>query len=150
MSVLPIVLMAAAAVGAVSFLLRFMLTRGLRRVERTINDAIADTADVVNDQALPDRWRRQVTRAVRRRAAPGRDEAAKRLVLKRLDRLIAQVERGVIMQGEARAFAAERLRAARERWAAAGWPEIAAARAKPPDAQTPDVQTPDVRPESGD
>lgn len=150
MSVLPIVLMAAAAVGAVSFLLRFMLTRGLRRVERTINDAIADTADVVNDQALPDRWRRQVTRAVRRRAAPGRDEAAKRLVLKRLDRLIAQVERGVIMQGEARAFAAERLRAARERWAAAGWPEIAAARAKPPDAQTPDAKPPDVRPDSAD
>lgn len=135
MSVLLIVLMAAAAVGGVSFLLRFMLTRGLRRVETTINDAIADTADVVNDQALPERWRRQVTRAVRRRAAPGRDEAAKRLVLKRLDRLIAQVERGVVMQGETRAFAAGRLRAVRERWAAAGWPEIAAAVARPPAAE---------------
>lgn len=135
MSVLLVVLLAAAAVGGVSFLLRFMLTRGLRRVEALINDAVADTADIVNDQALPERWRREVARAVRRRAPPRRDEAAKRLVLKRLDRLIAQVERGAVMQGETRAFASERLRAARRRWAAIGWPEIAAA--PPPSAEPP-------------
>lgn len=136
MSVLLVVLLAAAAVGGVSFLLRFMLTRGLRRVETLINDAVADTADIVNDRALPERWRREAARAVRRRAAPRRDEAAKRLVLKRLDRLIAQVERGVVMQGETRAFASERLRAARRRWAALGWPEIAAAVAPPPPAES--------------
>lgn len=136
MSVLLVVLLAAAAVGGVSFLLRFMLTRGLRRVEALINDAVADTADIVNDQALPERWRREVARAVRRRAPPRRDEAAKRLVLKRLDRLIAQVERGAVMQGETRAFASERLRAARRRWAALGWPEIAAV-APPPSAEPP-------------
>ena len=136
MSVLLVVLLAAAAVGGVSFLLRFMLTRGLRRVETLINDAVADTADIVNDRALPERWRREAARAVRRRAAPRRDEAAKRLVLKRLDRLIAQVERGVVMQGETRAFAAERLRAARRRWAALGWPEIAAAAAPPPSTES--------------
>lgn len=136
MSVLLVVLLAAAAVGGVSFLLRFMLTRGLRRVETLINDAVADTVDIVNDRALPERWRREAARAVRRRAAPRRDEAAKRLVLKRLDRLIAQVERGVVMQGETRAFASERLRAARRRWAALGWPEIAAAAAPPPSAES--------------
>lgn len=135
MSVLLVVLLAAAAVGGVSFLLRFMLTRGLRRVETLINDAVADTADIVNDRALPERWRREVTRAVRRHAAPRRDEAAKRLVLKRLDRLIAQVERGAVMQGETRAFASERLRAARRRWAALGWPAIAVA--PPPSAESP-------------
>ena len=52
-----------------------------------------------------------------------RGEAAKRLVLQRLDRLIAQMERGTVMQGETRDFATERLREVRERWAELGSPE---------------------------
>ncbi len=135
MSVLLVVLLAAAAVGGVSFLLKFILTRGLRHVETLINTAIADTADIVNDQALPERWHREVVRTVRRHPASRRDEEAKRLVLRRLDRLIAQVERGTVMQGETRAFATERLRAARERWAALDWPEIADAVAPPASAE---------------
>ena len=137
MSVLLVVVVAAAAVGGVSFLLKFMLTRGIRHVENLINTAIADTTDIVNDQALPERWHREVTRSVRRHSDPRRDEAAKRLVLQRLDRLIAQVERGTVMQGETRDFASERLHAARKCWAALGWPEIAATVA-PPSSAEPD------------
>ena len=84
-----------------------------------INTAIADTTDIVNDQALPERWHREVTRSVRRHLDERRGEAAKRLVLQRLDRLIAQVERGTVMQGETRDFAMERLREVRERWGGA-------------------------------
>ena len=131
MSVLLVVVTAAAAVGGVSFLLKFMLTRGIRHVEKVINTAIADTTDIVNVQALPERWHREVTRSVRRHSDARRDEAAKRLVLQRLDRLIAQVERGTVMQGETRTFALERLCAARERWTELGWPEIAATVAPP-------------------
>ena len=131
MSVLLVIVVAAAAVGGVSFLLKFMLTRGIRHVEKVVNTAIADATDIVNAQALPQRWHREVTRSVQRRAEAARDDAAKRMVLQRLDRLIAQVERGTVMQGETRTFALERLRAVRESWAAFGWPEIAAAVAPP-------------------
>ena len=62
MSVLLVVV--AAAIGAVSFLLKFMLTQGIRHVENVINTAIADTTDIVNDQALPERWHREATRSV--------------------------------------------------------------------------------------
>ncbi len=143
MSVLLVVVVAAAAVGGVSFLLKFMLTRGIRHVEKVINTAIADTTDIVNDQALPERWHREVMRSVRRRPAAGRDDAAKRMVLQRLDRLIAQVERGTVMQGETRDFAMERLRAVRERWAALGWPEIAAAVAPPSSAEPQEGDAPE-------
>ena len=138
-------MVAAAAVGGVSFLLKFMLTRGIRHVEKVINTAISDTTDIVNDQALPERWHREVMRSVRRHPDPRRGEAAKRLVLQRLDRLIAQVERGTVMQGETRDFAMERLRAVRERWAELGWPEIAAAVA-PSSAEPHDGDTPEGEP----
>ena len=146
MSVLLVVVGAAAAVGGVSFLLKFMLTRGIRHVERVINTAIADTTDIVNDQALPERWHREVTRSVRRHSEPRRSEAAKRLVLQRLDRLIAQVERGTVMQGETRDFAMERLRAAREHWMELGWPEIAAAVTRPSSAEPEEMNGPEARP----
>ncbi len=146
MSVLLVVVVAAAAVGGVSFLLKFMLTRGIRHVEKVINTAIADTTDIVNDQALPERWHREVMRAVQRRPAAGRDDAAKRLVLQRLDRLIAQVERGTVMQGETRDFAMERLRAVRERWAELGWPEIAAAVATRSSAEPEEGDGPEGEP----
>ena len=131
MSILLVVVIAAAAVGGVSFLLKFALTRGMRHVEKVINMAIADMTDIVNVQALPERWHREVARSVRGHSDPRRGEAAKRRVLQRLDRLITKVERGTIMQGETLAFATERLRAARKRWASLGWLEIAAAVAPP-------------------
>lgn len=146
MSVLLVVVVAAAAIGGVSFLLKFMLTRGIRHVEKVINTAIADTTDIVNDQALPERWHREVTRSARRHPDARRGEAAKRLVLQRLDRLIAQVERGTVMQGETRDFAMERLREVRERWAELGWPEIAAAVAPPSSAEPEEGDGPEGEP----
>ena len=140
MSILLVVVIAAAAVGGVSFLLKLILTRGIRRVENVINTAIADTTDIANGQALPERWRDEVARTVRRYPAARRDEAAKRLVLQRLDRLITQVERGSGFEPDARVFASDRLRSARERWATLSWAELAADAVPPSPEPSEDEQ----------
>lgn len=126
MSAFFVVVAAAVAVGGISFLLKFLLGRGIRRVEKLINTAIEDMTEIANTQTIPERWHREVTRSVQHHPDPHRGEVAKRLVLQRLDRLIARVDRGTIMHGEARAFATERLHAVRKRWASLDWSEIAA------------------------
>ena len=83
---------------------------------------------------------------MRRHPDPRRGEAAKRLVRQRLDRLIAQVERGTVMHGETRDFAMERLREVRERWAELRWPEIAAAVAPPSSAEPEEGDGPEGEP----
>ena len=101
MSVLLVVIVAAGAVGAVSFFLKLLLTKGVRRIEGMINIAITDTTDIANDQVLPERWRDEVNRKIRRLPQERRDEVAKRIVLQRLDRLIGRVERGTGGNGRA-------------------------------------------------
>mgnify|MGYP001460192349 CR=1 FL=1 len=131
MSVLLVVIVAAGAVGAVSFFLKLLLTKGVRRIEGMINISITDTTDIANDQVLPERWRDEVNRKVRRLPQERRDEVAKRIVLQRLDRLIGRVERGTAFQEEVRTFACQRLHATRERWLALSWPVIAAEATRP-------------------
>lgn len=126
MSVLVVVIVAAGAVGVVSFLLKLLLSKGVRRIEGMINTAIADTTNIANDQVLPVRWMDEINRRVRGLPKERRDEEAKRIVLQRLDRLISRVERGTTFQEEVRKFACQRLHTARERWSALSWPVIAA------------------------
>ena len=126
MAILTLILVTAGAIGVILFLLKFFLTRGIRRIETVINTAITDATDIANGQALPERWRDEVTRTVRHYPAARRDEKAKRLALRRIDRLIAQVERGTVFQEDARKLACERLRTTRDRWVMLSWPDIAA------------------------
>lgn len=132
MPILIVVIVAAGSVGAVSFLLKLLLSKGVRRIEGMINTSIADTTNIANDQVLPVRWRDEINRRVRWLPQERRDEEAKRIVLQRLDRLIGRVERGTTFQAEVRKFACQRLHTARERWLALSWPVIAAESTRPP------------------
>ncbi len=116
--------------GVAMFLLKLLMAKSARWVERSFNAEVAIATQIANDHLPPPDW---LTDA----AAARGDEQSKRRLLARLDQVIRRVDGGKAFEPDAREFALGELQAVRARWQEQSFAQIRAAHASVAQEEAP-------------